>query len=147
MVECRNRIPSIPILPWFMLLFRIAHAHSWSVPFLHVPSPEVFSSRWYFWCLPFVVCFEFMVHEVSLLYTCKRLLDGQRLLPWFLLFHLFASLCSPLQLPKLEKHFGVSFVLICFVIDETVPYNCQDNNLAWFSALFLVLYSSPGIIR
>ena len=40
------------------------------------------------------------------------------LLPWFLLFHLFASFDSPLQSPRLQKHFGVSFVLIRFVIGE-----------------------------
>ena len=48
-------------------------------------------------------------------------LDSQLLGSYYSMFHLFASLCSLLQLPRLEKHFGVSFVLIHSMIGELLP--------------------------
>ena len=51
-------------------------------------------------------------------YVCKRQLEVNGLVPWFLLFHLLASSDSPLQSPRLERHFCVLFVPIRFVIGE-----------------------------
>ena len=59
--------------------------------------------------------FIFLGQGKLTLNTCKRLLDGQLLVPWFKLFHLLASSDSPL---RLERHFGVSFVPIRFMIGE-----------------------------
>ena len=60
-----------------------------------------------------------MVRDVSL--HSMRVSDCLDVLPWFLLFHLFASLSSPLQSSRLEKHFGVSFVPIHSVIGKVLP--------------------------
>ena len=78
----------------------------------------------------FLFIFEFAVHEVS--FYSMGLLDGQLTTIWLLLFHLFASLCSLLQSPRLEKHFGVSFVIIRFAIGELL-----SEVVSWVGLVFL----------
>ena len=71
-------------------------------------------------------------------------------LAWFELcvLHLFC-LESSLQSPGQEKHFGILFIPLCVVVHEiqlsveTVEGIMAD--LAWFSVLFLLFCSSPGI--
>ena len=81
-----------------------------------LPSPEVLNI---FWCLlvsSFLVCFEFMLREVKLtLYACKPMPYGQ--LTTALVPNVPSS-CFLRQSATIAKHFGGSFVLICFVIGE-----------------------------
>ena len=104
----------------------------------------------------FLSVFEFVVHEVSLhsMCTCKPLPYGQ------LTTALVPTVPSPcflrqlLQSPRLEKHFGVSFVLIRFVIGELLSeVGSQVSHglvLAWFELYVLRLVfldsslQSPG---
>ena len=87
----------------------------------------------------FFVCFEFVVHEAKLHST---LLDGQlttALVPTYSLL----PLCSPLQSPRLEKHFDVLFFLIRFIfskflseVDGRVGHGLV---LAWLESCVLCL--------
>ena len=72
-----------------------------------------------------------MVHEVSL--HSMRISRSTEYRP---ASYLLASFDSPLQPPRLEKHFGVSFVLIRFVIgkllSEVGGWVGHGLVLAWF---------------
>ena len=77
--------------------------------------------------------------------ACKPLPYGQLTTSLVLLFHLPASFDSPLQSPKLEKHFcvSVSFVLIHFVMGELLSEVSGRVShglvLVWFESYVLRL--------
>ena len=94
-----------------------------------------------------------MVLEVSLitLYVCKLLLDGQLISA---LVPTVSSPCFLVQSATNVEHFGVSFVLIHFVISELLPKVISRVGhglvLAWFKSCVLHLVfldsslQSPG---
>ena len=71
-------------------------------------------------------------------------------LAWFESYVLRSvSLDSSLQSPGQEKHFCILFIPLRIVVHEIQLYIVEEimADQSWFSALLMVLCSSPGILR